>query len=73
MPVHNGSCLNEEYTKMIQTIYSHLEEARTFYNELPESIRRSSNELCNHTETLGLILTKGVAAAEELKKDYGIE
>lgn len=68
-----GSCLNDEYTAMVESIHVHLVEARRVYNILPECIRRSSNELCSHTETLGVILTKGVAAAEQFKKDYGIE
>ena len=68
-----ASCLNEEYTTMIESIHVHLAEARRSYNNLPECIRRSSNELCSRTETLGVILAKGVAAAEEFKKDYGIE
>ena len=69
----NGSCLNEEYTTMIESIHVHLAEAHRLYNSLPQCIKRSSNELCNRTETLGVILTKGVAAAEEFKKDYNID
>ena len=68
-----GSCLNDEYTTMVESIHVHIAEARRLYNSLPECIRRSSNELCSHTETLGVILTKGIAAAEQFKKDYGIE
>lgn len=69
----NGSCLNEEYTTMIESIHVHLVEARRLYDSLPGCIRRSSNELCNHTETLGVILTKGVAAAEAFKKNFNID
>ena len=69
----NGSCLNEEYTTMIESIHVHLAEARRLYNSLPECITRSSNELCSRTEPLGLILAKGVAAAEEFKKDFNID
>lgn len=68
-----GSCLNDEYTAMVESIHVHLVEARRVYNILPECIRRSSNELCGRTEPLGVILAKGVAATEEFKKDYGIE
>ena len=68
-----GSCLNEEYTTMIESIHVHLAEARRLYNSLPECITRSSNELCSRTEPLGLILAKGVAAAEEFKKDFNID
>lgn len=68
-----GSCLNDEYTAMVESIHVHLVEARRVYNILPECIRRSSNELCGHTETLGVILTKGVAVAEQFKKDFNID
>lgn len=68
-----ASCLNEEYTTMIESIHVHLAEARRLYNSLPECITRSSNELCSRTEPLGLILAKGVAAAEEFKKDFNID
>lgn len=68
-----GSCLNDEYTAMVESIHVHLVEARRVYNILPECIRRSSNELCNHTETLGVILTKGVASAEAFKKNFNID
>lgn len=68
-----ASCLNEEYTNKVKCIYLHLEEALDFYNNLPDCIRRNSNGLLSHNETLGVILTKGIAAAEKLKNDYGIE
>ena len=68
-----GSCLNDEYTTMVESIHVHIAEARRLYNSLPECIRRSSNELYCNTETLGVILAKGVAAAEEFKKNFGIE
>lgn len=68
-----GSCLNDEYTTMVESIHVHIAEARRLYNSLPECIRRSSNELYCKTETLGVILAKGVAAAEEFKKNFGIE
>lgn len=69
----NGSCLNDEYTTMIGSIHVHLAEAQRLYNILPQCIKRSSNELCNHTETLGVILTKGVSAAELFKKEFNID
>ena len=65
--------LSDEYNTMIESIHVHLAEARRLYNSLPECIRRSSNELCNHTETLGVILTKGVSAAELFKKEFNID
>lgn len=68
-----GSCLNAEYTTMIESIHVHLAEAHRLYNSLPQCITRSSNELCSIKEPLGLILAKGVAATEDFKKDYGIE
>lgn len=68
-----GSCLNDEYTRMIESIHIHLEEASNLYRNLPECIRRSSNKLCDSTETLGVILTKGVAAAKEFKNDFNIK
>ena len=68
-----GSCLNDEYTARIESIHVHLVEAHRLYNSLPECIRRSSNELCSRTEPLGLILAKGVAAAEAFKKDFNID
>lgn len=69
----NGSCLSDECTAMIESIHVHLVEAHRLYNSLPQCIKRCSNELCNHTETLGVILTKGVAAAEAFKKDFNID
>lgn len=69
----NRSCLNEEYTTMIESIHVHLAEAHRLYNSLPGCIRRSSNELCGRSEPLGVILTKGVAAAEAFKKDFNID
>lgn len=65
--------LSDEYNTMIESIHVHLAEARRLYNSLPECIRRSSNELYCNTETLGVILAKGVAAAEEFKSNYGID
>ena len=69
----NGSCLNEEYTTMIESIHVHLAEAHRLYNSLPQCITRSSNELCSRKEPLCLILAKGVAAAEAFKKDFNID
>ena len=69
----NRSCLNDEYTTMIESIHVHLAEAHRLYNSLPQCITRSSNELCSIKEPLGLILAKGVAAAEEFKKDFNID
>lgn len=69
----NRSCLNDEYTTMIESIHVHLAEANRLYNSLPKCIRRSSNELCGRAEPLGVILAKGVAAAEEFKKDFNID
>lgn len=69
----NRSCLNDEYTTMIESIHVHLAEAHRLYNSLPQCITRSSNELCSRKEPLCLILAKGVAAAEEFKKDYNID
>ena len=69
----NRSCLNDEYTTMIESIHVHLAEAHRLYNSLPQCITRSSNELCSRKEPLCLILAKGVAAAEEFKKDFNID
>ena len=62
-----ASCLSEEYTNKIKCIHLHLEEALDFYNNLPDCIRRNSNVLRNYNETLGVLLSKCAAAAEELK------
>lgn len=69
----NRSCLNDEYTTMIESIHVHLAEANRLYNSLPKCITRNSNELCSRKEPLCLILAKGVAAAEEFKKDFNID
>lgn len=66
-----ASCLNEECTNMVKGIHSHLEEAKKCYDSLPNCIRRN---IANTTdEPLGMVLAKGLKAAQEFKEDYEIE
>lgn len=68
-----ASCLNEECTNMVKGIHSHLEEAKKCYDSLPKCIKRNAELNIPNTESLGMILAKGIKTAKEFKEDYEIE
>lgn len=59
------SCLNEEYTRIIEEIDMHLREARELYNQLPSVIQDN---------TIGLDGSIGDSICEviEVERSYGI-
>lgn len=66
-----ASCLSEECTKMVNGIYSHLEEAQKCYNNLPKCIRKNVEIVTE--ESLGTILAKGIKTAKEFREFYDFE
>ena len=73
MPLQYGSCLNEEYTRIVTQIYALLNEAKEKYEELPACLRDVGSNLGSFPESFGYYLINSRNAAYLFAKEFGIE
>ena len=73
MPLHEGSCLNGEYTRIVTQIHALLKEAKEKYESLPACLRDVGKDLSMHKESMDWYLINGSNAAYLFAKEFGIE
>ena len=74
MPHKKGSCLNEEYTEIVEQIHTLLKEAKAKYDLLPSCIKDVETEhQRNGDKSLGWYLTNAPSESYCFAKEFGIE
>ena len=74
MPLSEGSCLNEEYTRIITQIHTLLKEAKEKYESLPACLRDIETKHSSSSgHSLGYWLINGETSAWCFAEEFGIE
>ena len=74
MPYEKGSCLNKEYTEIVEQIHSLLKEAKEKYESLPACIKdvKTAHQR-GSGYSLGWYLINGETCAWCFAEEFGIE